>query len=77
MKLHLQRSGYFHQDFDTQYRWYLNKGGAELADRYLEAVAATLNALVSQPGLGRLRNFKSPTCADCDRFASERHLFLI
>jgi toxin ParE1/3/4 len=60
MKLLLQRSDYFNQDFDTQYRWYLDKGGAELAERYLEAVETTLNALVLQPGLGRLRHFKNP-----------------
>jgi hypothetical protein len=46
MKLHLHRSDDFNQDFDIQYRWYLNKGGSELADRYLDAVLATLNALV-------------------------------
>jgi toxin ParE1/3/4 len=61
MKLHLHRSDDFNQDFDIQYRWYLNKGGSELADRYLDAVLATLNALVLQPGLGRVRNFKSAT----------------
>jgi len=60
MKLHLQRSDYFNKDFDIQYRWYLTKDGSGLADRYLDSVLARLNALVLQPGLGRLRIFKSP-----------------
>jgi plasmid stabilization system protein ParE len=71
MKLRLQRSDYFNQDFDIQYRWSLNKGGAELADRYLDALRATLNALVLQPGLGRLRNFKNPTLRDLPKRLAE------
>jgi toxin ParE1/3/4 len=61
MTLALHRSDDFNRDFDLQYRWYLEQAGEAVAERYLDAVLATLHLLASQPGLGRLRKFHHPT----------------
>lgn len=60
MKRALYRSKYFSDDFDLQYRWYLENAGESVAARYLAAVLATLRDLLLQPGLGRRRNFRHP-----------------
>ncbi len=60
MKRALYRSKYFGDDFDLQHRWYLENAGESVAARYLTAVQATLRDLISQPGLGRRRNFRHP-----------------
>ena len=49
MKSALHRSNYFNCDFDLQYRYYLGRAGEETAERFLEAVLATLRLLVAQP----------------------------
>ncbi len=45
MSLELHRSEDFNRDFDLQYRWYLEHAGEVLAERYLEALLATLRLL--------------------------------
>jgi len=60
MTLALHRSDHFNRDFDWQYRWYLEQAGEAVAERYLEAVLATLRLLATQPDLGRRRNFRHP-----------------
>ena len=58
MSLPLRRSEDFDGDFDLQYRWYLEHADATVANRYLDAVWATLLLLVTQPELGRRRRFR-------------------
>jgi toxin ParE1/3/4 len=60
MKLALQRSKDFNRDFDLQYRWYLERAGEAVAERYLGAMLATLRLLAAQPDLGRRRKFRHP-----------------
>ena len=55
MSLLLRRSDYFWADLLKQVDWYRDKAGPELAERYVNAVEATLNRLTKMPGLGRLR----------------------
>lgn len=54
----LHRSPFFNEDFDRQYRWYLDEAGEEVAERYYNAVLGTLRELTRQPGLGRKRRFR-------------------
>ena len=65
MTLALHRSDEFNRDFDLQYRWYLEQAGEAVAERYLNAVLATLRLLATQP-LGRRRKFRHPTLRDHD-----------
>lgn len=58
MKLILHRAPEFNADFDQQYRWYLQQSGEELAERFLGAVEISLQSLLTQPDLGRLRKFR-------------------
>jgi plasmid stabilization system protein ParE len=60
MRLALHCSADFHRDFDQQYRWYLERAGETLAERYFRAVLATLHLLMRQPDMGRERNFPHP-----------------
>lgn len=68
MKLSLHRADEFNADFDQQHRWYLEQAGEELAERFLKAVKQTLESLLSQPDLGRLRKFRNPALADIRSF---------
>jgi toxin ParE1/3/4 len=61
MNLTLHRSDDFNRDFDLQYRWYLEQAGEAVAERYLQALLATLRLLATQPGLGREREFRHPS----------------
>ena len=72
MKLPLQRADEFNADFDQQYRWYVEKAGAEVAERFLRAVADTLPLLADQPDLGRRRKFRHPLLRDLRSFRVER-----
>ena len=60
MTLALHRSDDFNRDVDLQYRWYLERAGEAVAERYLDAVLATLRLLATQPDLGRRRQFRHP-----------------
>ena len=60
MTLALHRSDDFNQDFDLQYRWYLEQAGEAVAEHYLQALLRTLRLLATQPGLGRQRKFRHP-----------------
>lgn len=60
MNLALHRSDDFNQDFDLQYRGYLEQAGEAVAERYLQALLRPLRLLAAQPGLGRLRKFRHP-----------------
>ena len=43
----LQKSAEFIADVERQAQWYMDKEGWELAERYLKAVEATCNLLIS------------------------------
>ena len=47
MTLALHRSDCFNHDFDLQYRWYLEQAGEAVAERYLNAMLATLRLLAT------------------------------
>lgn len=67
----LQRSPFFNEDFDLQYRWYLWEAGEGVAERYYRAVLDTLRALERQPRLGRRRRFRHPDLRDLHSFRVE------
>ena len=71
MKLSLHRAEEFNADFDQQYRWYLDEGGEILAERFLDAVRATLQSLAAQPDLGRRRKFRHPALRELRSFRVE------
>jgi plasmid stabilization system protein ParE len=68
IKLALHRSEDFKSDFDLQYRWYLEHANELVAERYLDAVLATLRLLATQPELGRRRKFRHPALRDLRSF---------
>lgn len=55
MPLRLEQSEYFLADVEAQFRWYLEKGGVDVARRYRVAVQATLARLHQLPDIGRPR----------------------
>lgn len=60
MNLVLHRSDYFNQDFDIQYRWYLEQAGFVVADKFLDSVLATIRLLAAHPDLGCKQHFRNP-----------------
>jgi len=72
MKLSLQRADEFNADFDRQYRWYAEKAGEELAERFLRAVADTLPWLAEHPDFGRRRKFHHPMLRELFSFPVNR-----
>jgi plasmid stabilization system protein ParE len=64
MNLLLERADDFNTDFNLQYRWYLNRGGEELAEHFLRAVAITLPLLAKEPDIGIRRKFQHPILLD-------------
>lgn len=68
MSVPLYRSGDFNKDFDLQYRWYLEVANEEVAERFLNAVLATLELLERQPEIGRCRKFRDPALRDIRSF---------
>ena len=55
MSLGIQQSGYFWADLLKQVDWYRDHAGSEVAERFVDAVEATLRSLAVTPGLGRPR----------------------
>jgi toxin ParE1/3/4 len=56
----IRKSANFLADLDTQFRWYEQEAGWEIAWRYLLVVDQTLNRLAEHADLGRLRHFSHP-----------------
>lgn len=48
------------EDLASQSRWYFQKAGAGLAERYLAAFEMTLSQLAQQPAMGTRRRFRDP-----------------
>lgn len=46
-------------DLTLQYRWYLQHADAAVAERYLAAFDGSIQALTSNPGMGRSRHFQN------------------
>lgn len=72
MKLTLHRSNYFNQDFELQYRWYLENANEEVTERYFGAVLMTLRELCLHPGVGRLRTFRHSQLRGLRSFCIQR-----
>ena len=60
MSLRVQRSEWFVGDLEHYAAWYDHEAGWEIAQHYLEAVAATLIRLSEIPNLGHATNFEAP-----------------
>ena len=60
MRRAIRKSAYFLGDLETQFRWYEEEAGWEVAWRYLLAVDQTLGRLAEHSDLGRLRHFSHP-----------------
>lgn len=55
MSLVLNRSDDFWADMLRQVDWYRDHASPEIAERYINAVELTLDALIKAPRMGRLR----------------------
>ncbi|MEO7299055.1 MAG: hypothetical protein ABI042_10830 [Verrucomicrobiota bacterium] len=55
MSLVLNRSDDFWEDMLRQVDWYRDNASSEIAERYIDAVELTSDALIKAPGMGRPR----------------------
>ena len=55
-------------DLAHQYRWYVEKAGVEVAERFLAGFDVTMEKLSCQPGLGRIRKFRARELAGIRSF---------
>jgi toxin ParE1/3/4 len=62
----------FWADMLKQVDWYRERAGGEVAERFVNAVEATLEALEITPGLGRERFFGAPELAGIRSWRVER-----
>lgn len=60
MNLGINKSPLYHADVTSQFGWYFNEAGEELALRFFNATDQTLYKLARQPDLGRRRKFRHP-----------------
>jgi toxin ParE1/3/4 len=51
----VRRADFFWDDLVTQVDWYREKASPEVAERFVNAIQATLQTLAATPGIGRLR----------------------
>jgi toxin ParE1/3/4 len=72
MNLVIQKSPLFHADVTSQFSWYFDEAGEELAWRFFNAADQTLLKLARQPDLGRRRKFLHPMLRDLYSFQVER-----
>jgi plasmid stabilization system protein ParE len=79
VSLSLQRADNFWTDLTRQVDWYRDEASPSVAERFVDAVEMTLNALLKQPGLGRARFRKWPELAGIHSFRIKKpfHRFLI
>lgn len=79
MNRELKRSDDFWDDLAQQVDWYRDQANPEAALRFVDAVEATLNALLAQPEIGRARFRNWPELAGIRSFrvAKPFHRFLI
>jgi toxin ParE1/3/4 len=60
MSLQVEKSHLFETDVTSQFGWYVDEAGEEVAWRFLAAVELTLARLGKQPEVGPLRRFQNP-----------------
>jgi plasmid stabilization system protein ParE len=79
VKLSLHRADFFWADLTKQVDWYRDEASPEVAERFVDAVGATLKALMRQPDLGRARFQKWPELTGIRSFRVRKpfHRFLI
>ena len=79
MSLSLQRSDDFWADLTRQVDWYRDEANPRVAGRFVDAVEATLDILLEQPGMGRARFRNWPELGGIRSFRVQRpfHRFLI
>ena len=79
MSRSLQRADDFWADLTRQVDWYRDEASPEVAERFVDAVEATLNVLAEQPGLGRTRFRNWPELEGIRSFRVQRpfHRFLV
>jgi plasmid stabilization system protein ParE len=75
----LHRAKDFWADLTRQVDWYRDQASSEVAERFVDAIEATLNALVERPGLGRarFRNWPELSGIRSFRVRTPFHRFLI
>jgi len=56
--LSVRKSSAFFTDYGRIARWYVREADEKLAQRWLDALDATLEKLSSMPEMGRLRRFR-------------------
>lgn len=72
MRRSLHQSDYFWADLLKQVDWYRDHAPPEIAERFVEAVQATLHKLTQTPGLGRRRFVNLPELAGVRSFRVQR-----
>lgn len=79
MTLRIQRSDYFWADLEKQIDRYREQANAEVAERFVDSVQATLGALAQTPTLGRARFAEWPELAGLRSYRVHRpfHRFLL
>ena len=79
MSRSLQRADDCWADLTRQVDWYRDEASPEVAERFVDAVEATLSVLAEQPGLGRARFRNWPELEGIRSFRVQRpfHRFLI
>lgn len=79
MSLPVKRSNHFWADLEKQIDRYRERAGSEVAERFVEAVQATLGALAQTPTLGRARFALWPELTGLRSYRVHRpfHRFLI
>lgn len=75
----VRKSSAFFADFECIARWYVREAGTEVAQKWLEALDATVEELESTLGLGRLRRFPHPELQGLRSFRVQRpfHRYLV
>jgi len=72
VRLSLHQSDYFWADLLKQTDWYRDHASPKIAERFVEAVKATLHKLTQTPGLGRRRFMDWPELEGLRSFRVQR-----
>ena len=62
--MNIRKTDEFIADVEQQFEWYALKANWEIAERYLDAVEATIQLLEKHSQLGPLGGFKHPRLCD-------------
>ena len=75
----VEKSPLFHADVMSQFGWYFEKAGEQLAWQFFEAVDFTILKLAGHPDLGSVRHFHDPMLHGLRSLSIEApfHKFLI